>query len=336
MAASSFLRLVSRSTLVNPVMMNGRSPASFHFVGASSRRSRSSTLALALLGGGLCFGLLDSLGKRVEGDSVDYKKVRNDISGLLENSDYDDGSYGPVLVRLAWHAAGTYDKATGTGGSDGATMRFCPEKHHGANAGLQVARDLLEPIKAKYPALSYADLWTLAGVVAIEEASGPVVPWRPGRSDRPDGSYCPPDGRLPDATKGADHIRNIFYRMGFNDQEIVALVGAHALGRCHTDRSGFSGPWTKSPTMFSNDFFRELFDQKWTPKKWNGPLQYEDASGELMMLPTDLAILQDPEFRKWAEIYAKDEDRFFNDFSKAFSKLLELGTRNLRAPIPRD
>jgi cytochrome c peroxidase len=317
-------------------MMSGRAPASFQFAGASSRRTRSSTLALALLGGGLCLGFLDRLGKRVEGDSVDYKKVRNEISGILENPDYDDGSYGPVIVRLAWHASGTYDKVTGSGGSDGATMRFCPEKHHGANAGLQVARDLLEPIKAKYPAISYADLWTLAGVVAIEEAAGPVVPWRPGRSDRPDGSYCPPDGRLPDATKGPDHIRAIFYRMGFNDQEIVALVGAHAMGRCHTDRSGFSGPWTKSPTMFSNDYFRELFDQKWTPKKWNGPLQYEDASGDLMMLPADLAIIQDPEFRKWAEIYAKDEERFFNDFSKAFSKLLELGTRNLRAPIPRD
>lgn len=61
---------------------------------------------------------------------------------------------------------------------------------------------------------------------------------------------CTPDGRLPDGDKGADHIRKIFYRMGFNDNEIVALSGAHALGRCHTDRSGFEGPWQVSLVRF--------------------------------------------------------------------------------------
>jgi cytochrome c peroxidase len=66
------------------------------------------------------------------------------------------------------------------------------------------------------------------------------------------------DGRLPDASQGHDHLRQIFYRMGFNDQEIVALSGAHALGRCHTDRSGFDGPWTFSPTTFTNDYYNLL------------------------------------------------------------------------------
>jgi cytochrome c peroxidase len=78
----------------------------------------------------------------------DYQKVYNAIAERLEEKeDYDDGSYGPVLVRLAWHASGTYDKETGTGGSNGATMRFHPESGHGANAGLVAARDFLEPIK---------------------------------------------------------------------------------------------------------------------------------------------------------------------------------------------
>lgn len=49
----------------------------------------------------------------------------------------------------------------------------------------------------------------------------------------------------------------------FNDQEIVALIGAHAVGRCHTDRSGFEGPWTFSPITFTNDFYKLLFDEKW-------------------------------------------------------------------------
>jgi cytochrome c peroxidase len=69
---------------------------------------------------------------------------------------------------------------------------------------------------------------------------GPIIPWRPGRADK-DLAACTPDGRLPDGSKGAKHVRDIFYRMGFNDQEIVALSGAHALGRCHSDRSGFKG-----------------------------------------------------------------------------------------------
>ena len=80
----------------------------------------------------------------------DYQKVYDKIAHLLvEKDDYDDGSYGPVLVRLAWHASGTYDAATGTGGSNGATMRFAPEGDHGANAGLKHARDFLEPVKRK-------------------------------------------------------------------------------------------------------------------------------------------------------------------------------------------
>lgn len=78
----------------------------------------------------------------------DYQKVYDAVAAKLqEEDDYDDGSYGPVLVRLAWHASGTYDAETGTGGSNGATMRFAPEGDHGANAGLKAARDFLEPIK---------------------------------------------------------------------------------------------------------------------------------------------------------------------------------------------
>lgn len=101
---------------------------------------------------------------------------------------------------------------------------------------------------------------------------GPSIPYRPGRLDK-DIAACTPDGRLPDASQGNKHLRDIFYRMGFNDQEIVALSGAHALGRCHTDRSGFDGPWTFSPTVVTNDYYDLLLKEKWTWKKWNGPKQ---------------------------------------------------------------
>lgn len=100
---------------------------------------------------------------------IDYQKVYNAIADLLEDENYDDGSYGPVFLRLAWHASGTYDVKTKDGGSFHATMRYKPEAGHGANAGLGIARERLNRVKDQFPGISYGDLWTLAGVVAIQE-----------------------------------------------------------------------------------------------------------------------------------------------------------------------
>ncbi|KAI8903312.1 heme peroxidase [Gorgonomyces haynaldii] len=262
---------------------------------------------------------------------ANFESVKKDILQVMaeKGPGYDDGSIGPVLVRLAWHASGTYDKKTRTGGSNGATMRFHPESTDGANAGLHLARQFLEPIKHKHPKLSYADLWTLAGVVAIEQMGGPKINWQPGRSDKDPKTVqakdIPPNGRLPDAAQGHDHLRSIFYRMGFNDQDIVALSGAHALGRCHTDRSGYSGPWTYTPTRFSNQYFKLLKEINWQKKKWDGPEQYVDPDDELMMLPSDMALLWDAKFKQYVDLYAADKEAFFKDFAIAFAKLLELG-----------
>ena len=116
-------------------------------------------------------------------------------------------------------------------------------------------------------------------------------------------------------------------RMGFNDQEIVALVGGgHAIGRCHPDRSGFDGPWTRAPTTISNEFFKRLFDETWVEKKWNGPKQFVDkATGKIMMLPTDLTMKSDPKFRQISQQYYDNEDLFMKDFAASFKKLTELG-----------
>jgi cytochrome c peroxidase len=269
-------------------------------------------------------------------EEVDYEKVADDIRAVIASAGpkYDDGSYGPLLVRLAWHCAGSYSKHDKTGGSQGAGMRFPPESDHGGNAGLHIARNLLEPIKKKYPGITYADLYTLAGTIAIAELNGPRAKWRPGRSDFPAAPTKPtPDGRLPDAAQGAKHVRDVFYRMGFSDQETVALLGAHALGRCHKDRSGFEGPWTNSPTMFTNDFYRLLLEQKWSERKWGGPRQYQDGpNGKLMMLPTDMGLVEDPDFRHWVKVYAEDEDLFFKDFAAAWTKLMELGVDFTQRP----
>jgi len=68
----------------------------------------------------------------------------------------------------------------------------------------------------------------------------------------------------------------------------------------------------------------------WTPREWTGPFQYENGKGGgLMMLPSDIVLLEDPKFKKWVDVYAKDEALFFKDFSKYFAQLLELGCGNL-------
>ena len=156
----------------------------------------------------------------------DFDAVRKDIASILKKKGYDDGSIGPVLVRLAWHASGTYSKEDETGGSNGAGMRYEEEGGDPANAGLENARAFLEPIKEKHPWITYADLWTLAGVVAIKEMDGPEIEWKPGRTDFTNKRYVPPRGRLPDGAQGQDDFRHNFYRMGFNDQEIEALTAA--------------------------------------------------------------------------------------------------------------
>lgn len=256
----------------------------------------------------------------------DYQAVYDAIAQkFIDDDDYDDGSYAPVVLRLGWHSSGTYDAATNTGGSNGATMRFKPEAEHGANNGLAHARAFLEPIKQKFPWITYGDLWTLAASCAVQEMGGPIIPWRPGRSDH-DESWCTPDGRLPDGAKAQDHLRAIFGRMGFTDEEIVALSGAHAVGRCHVDRSGFEGPWTFSPITFTNDFFRLLVDEEWHERDWKGQRQFQDdQTKSIMMLPTDMALMKDEVFRPVVERYAKDQDVFFEDFSKVLMRLFELG-----------
>lgn len=297
----------------------------------------------ALTFGGLVLATPSDVFAKEPASMVDLKKVREAITEVIDTDAEkraDGTSLSGTFIRLAWHCSGTYSAKDNSGGSNGARMRFDPEASKGANAGLHVARNALEPVKAKFPELSYADLYTYAGVVAVEEAGGPTIPFRLGRTDATSGETSPKEDRLPDADKGSrvstiQHVRDVFYRMGFNDQEIVALLGAHAMGRCHTDRSGYWGPWTNAENTFSNEYFRLLVDERWSPKTthngkpWDGPDQYEDASGALMMLPSDIVLIADPSFKKWVEIYAKDENRFFKDFAKAFAKLLELGCPTL-------
>eukprot|EP00899_Mesostigma_viride_P012050 jgi/Mesvir1/20846/Mv07937-RA.1 len=324
--------LASRGAFVKPLASQQRTSATVRAAAGVEPTRRSALLSLAASAALLAVGpvTLPAL-PALANSSVNWEAVRGDIDNLI-TADKDKG---PTIVRLAWHSSGSYDRMTRTGGSGGGTIRFKEELAHGGNAGLDKAVTWLEPIHTKYrkQGLSYADLYTLAGVQAIKTMGGPDIPWRAGRVDALDPSAVTPDGRLPNADSGppgadesdAAHLRKVFGRMGFNDQEIVALSGAHALGRCHAEASGYIGPWTGSPTSFNNSFFFLLQRAQWEYDPSKPKYQYKDASGTLMMLPTDIVLVKDPEFAKWVKVYAKDNKKFFEDFSAAFSKLLELG-----------
>lgn len=153
---------------------------------------------------------------------------------------------GPVFVRLAWHDSGTYDKNVEgewpkAGGAIG-SIRFDPEITHGANKGLAAAVQLLEPVKEAVPAVSYADLFQMASARSIELAGGPKLDIKYGRVDAMGPEHCSAEGNLPDGEPGPNgmyggpggsastedktpegHLRKVFFRMGFNDEEIVAL-----------------------------------------------------------------------------------------------------------------
>ncbi|GAB2224355.1 hypothetical protein Drorol1_Dr00005110 [Drosera rotundifolia] len=256
------------------------------------------------------------------------KSAKEDIKELLRTQFCH-----PILVRLGWHDAGTHNKNIEEwpqrGGANG-SLRFEVELKHGANAGLVNALKLIEPIKEKYPDITFADLFQLASATAIEEAGGPKIPMRYGRVDASAPEQCPEEGRLPDAgpPSPADHLREVFYRMGLNDKEIVALSGAHTLGRSRPERSGWGKPvtkytkdgpgapggqsWTVQWLKFDNSYFKDI--------KWS-----EDE--DLLVLPTDAALFDDPSFKVYAEKYAEDQEAFFKDYAEAHAKLSDLGAK---------
>ncbi|CAH9085983.1 unnamed protein product [Cuscuta epithymum] len=261
-------------------------------------------------------------------DADQLKSAKEDIKELLRTKFCH-----PILVRLGWHDAGTYNKNINEwpkrGGANG-SLRFEVELKHAANAGLVNAFKLLQPIKDKYSGVTYADLFQLASATAIEEAGGPKIPMKYGREDVLGPEQCPEEGRLPDAgpPSPADHLRDVFYRMGLNDKEIVALSGAHTLGRSRPERSG----WGKPETKYTKDGPGAPGGQSWTVQ-W---LKFDNSyfkdikarrDDDLLVLPTDAVLFEDPSFKEYAEKYAVDQDAFFKDYAEAHAKLSNLGAR---------
>jgi catalase-peroxidase len=207
---------------------------------------------------------------------LDLAAVKRDIEKVLTTSQdwwpADYGHYGGLMIRLAWHSAGTYRVIDGRGGAASGTIRFAPLNSWPDNANLDKARRLLWPIKAKYGrSLSWADLMVLTGNVSLESMGfqtfgfaggredvyeptdinwGPETEWladkrfsKDGKTlERPLGAsqmgliYVNPEGPngKPDPLAAAQHIRATFGRMSMNDEETVALIGGgHTLGKTH-------------------------------------------------------------------------------------------------------
>jgi catalase-peroxidase len=217
--------------------------------------------------------------------SLDLNAVIKDLHALMTDSQEwwpaDFGHYGGLMIRMAWHAAGTYRIADGRGGAGAGQQRFAPLNSWPDNANLDKARRLLWPIKQKYGRkLSWADLMILAGNVALESMDFKTFGFGGGRADvweaeelywGPEGTwlgderysgerelqnplgavqmgliYVNPEGPngKPDPVAAARDIRETFFRMAMNDEETVALIaGGHTFGKTHgAGDPSFMGP----------------------------------------------------------------------------------------------
>jgi catalase-peroxidase len=213
--------------------------------------------------------------------TLDLAAVKRDIAEVLTTSQdwwpADFGNYGPLMIRMAWHSAGTYRVNDGRGGAGSGQQRFAPLNSWPDNASLDKARRLLWPVKQKYGrSLSWADLMVLAGNVALESMGFQTFGFGGGRADvweseedvywgpehtwlgdeRYTGErnlekplaavqmgliYVNPEGPNgnPDPLAAAVDIRETFRRMAMNDEETVALIaGGHTFGKTHGAADG--------------------------------------------------------------------------------------------------
>jgi len=223
--------------------------------------------------------LSDPMGERFdyakEFQSLDLNAVVKDLHALMTDSQAwwpaDFGHYGGLMIRMAWHSAGTYRITDGRGGAGAGQQRFAPLNSWPDNANLDKARRLLWPVKQKYGRkISWADLMILAGNVALESMNFKTFGFAGGRADvwepeelfwGPEGTwlgderysgerqlaeplgavqmgliYVNPEGPNgnPDPVAAAKDIRETFFRMAMNDEETVALIaGGHSFGKTH-------------------------------------------------------------------------------------------------------
>src|SRR5918999_2122587 len=272
-----------------------------------------------------------------EFETLDLDALKRDLIQLMTTSQdwwpADWGHYGPLFIRMSWHAAGTYRIADGRGGGGEGGQRFAPLNSWPDNANLDKARRLLLPIKQKYGRkLSWADLLVLAGNVAHDDMGLPTFGFAFGREDSwqptevfwgPEDTwlgderyaedspldldegplanvtmgliYVNPEGPKgqPDPLASAHDIKVTFRRMGMTDAETVALIGG-------------------GHTFGKTHGAQELVPDAHIDGKKNPP----------MMSTADMALKADPELRAYAERFRDDPGYFADQYARAWFKLL--------------
>lgn len=251
------------------------------------------------------------LAERAQARAVafDYPALVDELTKIIRGE-----GCGWAFVRLSWHDAAVFSPAHGGGGPN-AALRFSEAgegSHPPSKALAAVALPLLQPLKAKHPAISHADMWALAANVAIEVMGGPKVRTRFGRTDAASSADGVDDvtARLPHAGMEAKQLRACFGPKGFADKDIVALCGAHVVSVSTADVS----------PKFTSKYFAALLS---TP-----PAGTRGAAVEQ-------ALMGDAALKAWVGKYAADESKWFADFAAAWARAQELGFRGPLRPHPQ-
>ncbi|XP_047341341.1 putative L-ascorbate peroxidase 6 [Impatiens glandulifera] len=210
------------------------------------------------------------------------------------------------ILRLVFHDAGTFEIDSNTGGMNGSIIY---ELDRPENKGLKKSVKILEKAKEQVDMMkpvSWADMIAVAGAEAVSLCGGPKIPVRLGRIDAlvPD-----QEDKLPSESLNAIELKQSFQKKGFNTQELVVLSGAHTLGS-----KGFGNPNT-----FDNSYFKILQQKLWSTSS--------GGMGSMIGLPSDRSLVDDKECLRWISKYADNEELFFEDFKKAYIKLVDSGAK---------
>lgn len=277
------------------------------------------------------------------------KKAKGLLTDLIKEK-----SCGPILIRAAWHDSGTFDCASKgkpwpeAGGAIG-SIRTDLEINAGPNAGLKKAITVyLKPIKDQCPDVSWADLLQMGSATSVEAMGGPKIAMKYGRVDGVPVQPAPPPFGLPDAKPPfggplknkedpAEHLRYVFYKYEMDDKDIVALSGAHTIGRVFKDRSGaveegYLGgtaytkkgaynlersetaggrSWTKDWLKFDNTYFTDM----------------GNGDTETVTFLTDSVLMTDPGFKPHFDAFKANQAAFFQAYAASHKKLSELGCK---------
>ncbi|KAK1932441.1 Catalase-peroxidase [Phytophthora citrophthora] len=244
----------------------------------------------------------------------DFDAVRADVRELLKQS----ADNGALFVHAAWQCASTFRITDYAGGCNGAKIRFAPQKEWPVNAGVDKIIATLEPIKEKYPTLSTADLIVLVGQVALEDGGNVKIDFLGGRTDAENGDgdeiLAPREYYNSTVTGVRDNIKIL----GVSPEEAVALAG-RPRSAAQQKALGYSGSYGNSSATLSNEYFKVLLNETWSPLCDN---EYKADDKDIYMLDTDLALLDAPELKEYVEMFAADEAAFISIFATAWEKVM--------------